>query len=230
MLIGILQAGHLAQEVQAGHGDYVRLYSELLAGHGLRFQGWNVVDMEFPISIDAADGWLISGSRHGAYEDLPFIPRLETFIREAHAAEKPMIGICFGHQLIAKALGGRVEKFDGGWMVGRKDYMLDGMSYALNAWHQDQVLKAPAGARVIGSAPGCKIAALAYGDTILTMQPHPEFPNSVLTELLDHRAKGIVPVDRQNAARAMLDQPNDNARIGQKLARFFVAHQQVDHG
>ena len=230
MLIGILQAGHLPDEVQSGHGDYVRLYSALLSGHGLRFQGWNVVDLAFPPSVDAADGWLISGSRHGAYEDLPFIPRLEGFIRQAHTAQKPMVGICFGHQIIAQALGGRVEKFAGGWMVGRKEYALDGMDYALNAWHQDQVVAAPDGARVVGQAPGCAIAALAYGDTMLTMQPHPEFPNSVLSELLDHRAKGIVPADRQAAARAQLDQPNDNARIGQKLARFFVARQQVDHG
>ena len=99
--------------------------------------------MQFPADARDADGWLISGSRHGAYEDLPFIAPLETFIREVFSAKIPLIGICFGHQIIAQALGGTVEKFAGGWSVGATEYQLDGEQVMLNAWHHDQVTSLP---------------------------------------------------------------------------------------
>ena len=97
------------------------------------------MDGELPDSAADADGWLLTGSRHGAYEDLPWIPPLEDFIREIHAGGRPMVGICFGHQIIAKALGGKVEKYDGGWAVlGHQDYTFsDGVNMRLNAWHQE---------------------------------------------------------------------------------------------
>ena len=72
----------------------------------------------FPEGIHDADGWLITGSRHGAYEDHPWIPPLEEFIRDAYAAQVPLVGICFGHQIIAQAMGGKVEKYQGR-LVGR---------------------------------------------------------------------------------------------------------------
>lgn len=229
MHIGILQAGHLPDEVQSGHGDYIRLYSELLAGHGLTFQGWDVVDMAFPASIHDADGWLISGSRHGAYEDLPFIPPLMDFVRAIHADRVPLVGICFGHQVMAQALGGRVEKFAGGWSVGHTSYRIGADSFAMNAWHQDQVTQAPKGARVTASTDFCTIAGLAYGDHMMSLQPHPEFPDSVIGNLLDHRARGVVPDRLQQDARAALGQPNDNARVGDMLAKFLLAAHQVRH-
>lgn len=108
-----------------------------------------------PRSHDA-DGWLITGSRHGAYEDHAFIPPLEGFIRDAYGAAVPMVSICFGHQIIAQALGGKVEKFNGGWSVGAQDYDFGDEKLTLNAWHQDQatrsVPKAPRSPPPAGSA------------------------------------------------------------------------------
>src|SRR5690606_32956787 len=117
-----------------------------------------------------AEGWLLTGSRHGVYDGLPFIAPLEAFVRDAYAAGVPLVGVCFGHQLIAQALGGRVEKFDGGWAVGRHSYAFEGVGeVALNAWHQDQVIEAPAGARQVASSEFCKNAALVYGDRAFTV-------------------------------------------------------------
>jgi GMP synthase-like glutamine amidotransferase len=85
--------------------------------------------MDFPKDIHDCDGWLITGSRFGAYEDHPFIPPLEDFIRAAYAAHVPVVGICFGHQIIAQAMGGKVEKYAGGWSVGPTEYNFGDQTY-----------------------------------------------------------------------------------------------------
>ena len=221
MKIGILQTGHVAEELISENGDYDSIFPRFLAGRGFRFETWPVVDGVFPPGPGAADGWLITGSKHGAYEDHPWIAPLEALIRDIHAAGKPMIGVCFGHQIIAQALGGRVEKFAGGWAVGRQEYPLNGASYALNAWHQDQVTTRPEGAEVVSGNAFCENAALLYGDRIFTIQPHPEIDRTYLRGLLEVRAPGVVPDDRIAAARASLDEPTASGQLADMFETFF---------
>jgi GMP synthase-like glutamine amidotransferase len=223
MKIGILQAGHFVPELQAELGDYTTLYARLLSGHDheFEFETFSVVDMEFPTSTEVADGWLISGSKHGAYEDHPFIPPLEDLIRAIHASGKPLVGICFGHQIIAQAMGGKVEKFDDGWSVGRVEYEMSGKGYALNAWHQDQIIVPPEGATTVGSSGFCTHAALVYGDQIWTMQPHPEFESPAIDGLIRLKSDEVEP-DRVSHAKAQLPAANDNAQIGKEMAAFFL--------
>ncbi len=228
MKIGILQAGHFPAELHATAGDYTAMYSALLKGHGLTFQTWSVVDMEFPASPADADGWLISGSKHGAYEDVEFIPPLEDFIRAIDAAHLPLIGVCFGHQIVAQALGGRVEKFSGGWSVGRTEYRQGDKVLTLNAWHQDQVIGLPPRARVLASSDFCQNAILAYGDNILTIQPHPEFGPEAVRGLCEVRGPGIIPDELLKQARAGADEPTDRLEIGAKMAAFFLRNRVED--
>ncbi len=228
MHIGILQTGLVPDALKERMGDYPDMFVRLLDGHGFTFTTWVVCEGEMPPGIDAADGWLITGSRHGAYEDHAWIPVLEEFIRAVDAARAPMVGICFGHQIIAQALGGRVEKFAKGWSVGRTAYEIDGETVQMHAWHQDQVTVAPPTSRNIGHSDFCAHAALVYGDHILTVQAHPEHSKEYHLGLIETRGKGVVPQHLLDRARGDLDKPLDNGIVGEKLARFLKAAAHVE--
>ncbi len=219
--IGILLTGHSPAEIKADLGDYDSMFADLLKGHGLSYRTYAVVDGEFPDRVDECQGWLITGSKHGAYEPHDWIPPLEQFIRDVYDDGRPMVGVCFGHQIIAQAMGGTVEKYSHGWAVGRHDYIIDGQPMSLNAWHQDQVTQLPPGATVIGQNEFCDNAALLYGDRILTMQPHPEHTAEFVGRLIETRGRGLVPDDLLDTAIAQLNQPTQHQTMADRMAAFL---------
>lgn len=229
MKIGILECGHTMPEIEATHGDFPQMFARLLDGNGFTFANYDAVNMQFPSSINDCDGWLLTGSKHGAYDDLPFIAPLEDFIREAYGAAVPLVGICFGHQIIAQALGGRVAKFKDGWALGLTDYQFDGVgTLKLNAWHQDQVLDVPNGAKTIAGNAFCEHAALVYGTRAFSVQPHPEFKGDIIrnyTEL--RRGTADYPDAGMDHANACADQPDDNIAIASQIATFFKQPREV---
>ncbi len=222
MLIGILETGLAPEALRERSGSYPDMFARLLGPYDFEFRTWSVVQMRFPDSVFDAEGWLITGSRHGAYEDLPFIRPLEALIRRAVEEAIPVVGICFGHQIVARALGGRVEKFDGGWAVGPQAYDFGGETLTLNAWHQDQVIEPPAEAEIIATHPFCPYAGLRYGDRALTVQAHPEFDDGFLEGLIEARGRGLVPDDRLEAALDRLGRKNDADVIAARIAQFFL--------
>ncbi len=199
--IGILQCGDHPEEVAKKHHSHSALFEKMFGGHRLLFQTYRVNYSEFPDHIGACDGYIITGSRHGVYEDHDWIAPLEQMVRDCFAASIPVIGICFGHQLMAQALGGKVEKFAAGWSVGKVDYTSrDGKTVTLNAFHQDQVIKAPEDSEPILSSAFCQYAGLSYGKKGMSMQPHPEMDAEFIRDLLD--AKGEALFDEQQLADA----------------------------
>ncbi|GGL92528.1 glutamine amidotransferase [Pseudooceanicola nanhaiensis] len=202
-------------------GDYDEMFARLLAGRGFDFVSYDVEGGTVPEDPLECDGWLITGSKHGAYEDHPWIPPLEALIRKIHAAGVPLVGVCFGHQIIAQALGGKVAKHPGGWSVGRKIYRIEGEELPLNAWHQDQVTELPPEAEVVGESDFCRYAALSYGGRIFTVQPHPEYGGDFIGGLIAERGPGVVPQDLLDTATGTLGEATAQQAMADRFAKVF---------
>ena len=242
MHIAILLAGHTNKAMPQHFHDYHDMFTELFQGRAygkdFRFTTLAVVDDIFPEHLDDYDGYLISGSAYGVYDNAPFIPQLIDLIRQIHRAKKPLFGVCFGHQVIAHALGGHAQKWDNGWVLGTIDITLNHLPDWIkeNDWidarnktinlihvHQDQVTKLPEGAQRIGTASNCKNAAYIIGDTVFAVQGHPEFDapyTDALISLLGDRAGKI----HVNAARKSLSKTHDGKRIANSILAFFSRH------
>ncbi|MXU64000.1 type 1 glutamine amidotransferase [Oceanomicrobium pacificus] len=236
MRIGILVAGHINGPLANAHGTYAPMYRTMLhsAAPEIETLSVSLVDGEALPAVDAADGWLVSGSRHGTYEDLPWIEPAKAFLRDAVAARIPVVGICFGHQLLAEAMGGASSKAPQGWGLGVHEYRFDrtpawmagaGDGFSGFAIHQDQVQTLPEGATVLASSAFCPYAALAYGDpdrpVALSVQPHPEFTRAFVRDLITERRGIAMPEDRSDEALAGLDRPVDNTAWARWIVDFF---------
>lgn len=202
MKIGILQTGSAPQPLSQTQGDYDDRMRWLLGSDDFTYVTYDVEAGRFPASVEDADGWIITGSKHGVYEDHDWLAPLEVFIRGAFEAERPVVGICFGHQIVAKAMGGKVEKSEEGWIVGLTTYeMQDGSRFTAYAWHQDQVITPPPGADVIVRAEKCRFAGFSYPGKALTLQSHPEFTGKYFVGLLEDKSE-FLPPDIREAAEA----------------------------
>ncbi len=183
MKIGILAAGTSSVALQAQFGSFALMTERMLSDAQFSFKCWDVWLGEFPQDLNECDGWIVTGSPSSAYESQEWIAHLELLIRAIDQAEVPLVGICFGHQLIAQALGGVVVKADAGWGVGVDSYqpsaagqmVLGSEPVRLHIIHQDQVTQLPELAEVLAGSAFCQYGVLRYGPHIFTVQAHPEF-------------------------------------------------------
>lgn len=222
MKIGILQTGETPDELREEYGNYDDAFKRMLAGRGFDFVTYRALDGVLPADVEDADGWLITGSKFGVYEGHDWIPPLEDFLRRSYAAHVPIVGVCFGHQILAQTLGGKVEKFSGGWSVGATDYDLSSSALraTVMAWHQDQITRLPEGATVIGKSDFCRYAMLSYGDRALSIQPHPEFTNPFMKDLLESKRE-ILPLEIAQSATESLDAALTSSSIADQFEAFF---------
>lgn len=225
--IAILETGRPPEALGAVHGRYPDMFRALL-GEGFTFETFDVTAGALPDPV-AFDGAIITGSPAGVYEDHVWIPPLLDWIRTARGRLR-LVGICFGHQAMAQALGGRVEKSDRGWGVGLHSYevTLDApwarpaaACLSIPVSHQDQVVAAPPGARVIAASAFTPYAGLAYGGDAISFQCHPEFSPAFATALVDGR-RGRIASDLVDQATVSLQQPDDRAVLGAWLGRFLA--------
>lgn len=222
MRIGVLEAGELPADLQPRWGLYPDLFARLLAGRGFELVTHRVFLGDVPAAAEAMDGWIITGSRHAVYEDHAWLPPLRALIRDAAARGVPMAGSCFGHQIMAQALGGRVEKSDRGWGVGVHEYDEGGRPLRLCAAHQDQVVEAPAGARVTATSAFCPVAALEWeGAPLASWQGHPEFTTDFARDLIAVRRGTVYPEATADAALASLATEPDSPAVADRIERLF---------
>lgn len=236
MKLGILQTDHVRDPLRSGHGDYDDMFMGLFAGQPIDVRIYNVLEDELPQAIDECDGYLITGSRYSAYDAEPWIQKLKAWVISAHQSRRKLIGICFGHQLIADALGGRVGKAETGWRVGVHPNVLSGSrrftpadakgvgadQFNLLFSHQDQVLEMPPGAELLASGTDCPCAMYAIDDHILCLQGHPEMNKVYVSDLLAMRRPAIGE-DVADLGLASLATPTHQTLVARWLTSFLGA-------
>ncbi len=234
MKIGILQCDYVRKELQPAFADYPAMIAALFAKAtaDCQFKTYQVQSFEYPKNLDECDAYITTGSRHGVNDDLAWINRLEAFICELNQAEKTFIGICFGHQLMAKALGGVVEKSDKGWgvgvsfnqVVGTKPWMKPYRDHLnLIASHQDQVIRLPQSNKidVLVSSSFCPYYMLSYGDHFISVQGHPEFSRKYSSALIDFRRK-FIPFECIQKGELSLRSEVDDQLMAQWIINFLL--------
>lgn len=230
MNIGILKCNRVKAQFAAVHGEYPEMFANLLLplDSELSFTVYDAEQSQLPARVDACDAYLITGSSHGVNDALPWIGQLEQFIRQLHAAHKKVIGICFGHQLIAKALGGTVARSPQGWGVGMSNNKIskhkrwmDPPHEAFNLLisHQDQVMSLPKDAEILASNQSCPFYMLQIANN-LTLQGHPEFSKSYVQALIESR-KDILGIEQYEKGLASLQLNKDDALIAQWIMKFL---------
>ena len=226
MKLAILETGRPPGGLDRQFGDYPAMFERML-GPGFEIEVFDIAAGQLPSNPVAHDGYLITGSPAGVYDPLPWIAPLCAFIRSAD--DSKMVGICFGHQLMAEALGGHVEKSSNGWGVGLHRYTVGGAEpwmdpggeIAVPVSHQDQVVVQPPNTRIVASSPFTPYAAFAWSDRpAISFQFHPEFEPDYAKALVAHR-RAILP--DPDAAIASFDAPNDTARVAGWVRRFLLS-------
>ncbi|WP_421346978.1 glutamine amidotransferase-related protein [Aeromonas veronii] len=232
MRLGILDCDRLDPDLADRFGP---VYSEMfIRGFAalapeLEFRVWSALDGELPEDLHECDAWLITGSRHDAYSDIPWIQALRAWIRQAHDADVKLAGVCFGHQVIAQALGGEVVKSTKGWglgvsvhpMLADEPWMAPARDQIrILASHQDQVALLPPGATRLAGNDFCPNFMFLQGNNIVAIQGHPEFSVEYNRALIERR-RGLLPDERYQNSLSSLEGEVDSATMMQWLLQFL---------
>jgi GMP synthase-like glutamine amidotransferase len=226
--VGLLLCDHLDPHVVERVGDYTELFPDAFVPAGIDLRIYEVTRGEFPRSTDECEAWVTSGSRRSCYEDEAWIHQLHDFARDLARQRRPHVGICFGHQLIARALGGVVEPAGSGWGIGAKTFTVTDPtpwmrpppeSFTILMSHRDQVTRLPEGATVVAGADYCPVGAYRIEDHVFCVQGHPEFVPELCRLLIEKRRETIgAPVDE---ALESLELPLDHRLVVGWMAEFL---------
>ncbi len=231
MKIALLQCDHVVKALQPDHGDVPDLFNNLFerVAPEVSLEVFNVTIGEYPDSLDQYDGFISSGARYSVYDREPWILRFKEFVHELYAQGRKFVGICFGHQMIAEALGGKCEKSERGWGVGIKEVVMykkmSWMQPALNSYrmivsHADQVTVLPENSEIIGGNSHCPCSIYTVGENFLGIQAHPEFTHSFEREILEIR-KDRIGQTAIDAAIPTLTEKTDEAVVTRWIIQFI---------
>lgn len=231
--LGIIEAGAVDKTLSDNHGNYADMILEWLRPALKPKSSVSITLYENDALLDPreADIWTISGSKHGVYENIPWLNPLKNFIVSCSSLNIPLIGICFGHQIIAEAMDGKVTKSEKGWGVGVQKYELKNILPSIKkikerrsrkspafykgfAFHQDQIVKLPDNCTVIAGNDFCPNSLIAYGELaepkIITIQTHPEFSSEYFRDLANLRRGKTIPSKLVDLALKDLECKRDN--------------------
>ena len=229
MKLGILKTGRPPSSCIPQFGTYPDMFIRLLGEDAYDYSVFAVDEGELPASPTACDAWLVTGASAGVYDPLPWIGELKGFLNDAKG-KAALIGICFGHQVMAEAFGGKVIKSPKGWGLGEQEYRvlqrepwMDGAeSFRLPGSHQDQVVELPPGAEVIAANDFTPMGALAWRDQpAISMQLHPEFEPAYATAMIENRRGSRYSDEEAERAIASYATPDDRARVAVWLKNFL---------
>lgn len=235
MKIGILNAINSLTSQVNWQGTPTEAYIRFVkSGGGATFSyvGYDVALGEFPETVDTCDGYVITGSPNGVYDADPWIADLMQFIRDCYAAEKKLVGICFGHQVLAHALGGRTEKSEKGWglglkpfdVVAQKPWMTEPAGrFDLYFVHQDQVQQLPAEAELLGGNGFCPNAMFVMGAQVLGVQGHPEFTKPIMEDILAGKVGNVAEDQVKTAVSSVQNGTPDNNTFAHWIVNFLQA-------
>jgi len=231
--LGLIACDVVPDELRDRFDDYPVMFEKAIGSTSanVQWQVYRAYREELPNSVDECDGYITTGARSAAFDAEPWIRSLEQFIVSLVGSDRPLVGVCFGHQVIAQALGGKVAKSDRGWGIGLRHYRtaenLDNdwmrpraVEFTVPVCHQDQVIELPRQAQILASSAHCENFMVQFNNTMLGFQGHPEFDKDYIHTVLDLRELTINGAVRE-AALASLQRAGDNAKIMQWIVNFL---------
>lgn len=228
--IGILETGAPPESLEPRFGSYPDMFEALL-GEGFDYQVFDVQAGQWPARPEDFAGFVITGSAAGVYEHDAWIGQLMDWLRAAKGRTR-LVGVCFGHQAMAQAFGGKVVKSPKGWGVGVQTYEVkahepwmapDAPAFSIPASHQDQVVELPPHAHVVAGDDFAPYAAIAYDDQpAISFQGHPEFDPAYAAALIESRREEKLTAQEADRALTSLKGPNDNQEVGAWMRAFLA--------